>query len=742
MANYRVSLSGFDFDDTSIVSGSMNITTAVDLPGSELSSDAFTVILDFDASSYLLFSPSDYDGVMTEDQYMFGTADVIESGLTETPYGTPINFYDGNTLISKFYVHDIERVGRTRYKINAMSAVGFLMYTQHFGGVYSNTTVSDIIDEIVDGAFAYDIDDDVASQKVSGWLPIDTSRNNLHKLMFALGIAITKDSNGDVVFTFLNDDNGSSVGDDRIYIGGSVNYNTLATSVEVTEHVFYRGPNTQLEQIFTNTGGIAADHLFIPFSDPYYDVQSNDLTVNESGDNYAIVSGVGTLSGKPYTHDTTVYSREIEGSTAIVPNVVTSDEDTLINSINVLSVLDRLTAYYGSRKTVNADIIIDAEKAGSVISFTDAFGESTTGIISQMDMNVSSIIKAGCKIITNYTPTGQGNRYQNRKLITSNGTWTVPNGVTTIRVALIGGGSGGSGGYDGEIGAGDDYDPSWGQQGDMIIVSDRDEGYLGNHYGNQPVKNGGNGGEPGTPGKTYVIDATVTPGEIITFAIGSGGSGGAKNGGAGSAGTETTASSTSLGAISSSNGARTDAGYYDVLGGQVYAAAGKSGYKGCSGGQTDTYDLNGWAGYDGLSGEEFDGTYHGGAGGTGTVYSYDSEEGIYRYRASGGGGGGAAYGANGGAGGNGIINIDADNYKQVTTGSGGAGANALPPPTAYYGCAGDGGNGGGAGGNAGGGYSATYWINFNDFFTLGSRGTAGNGSVGGQGGSGCAIIYW
>ena len=439
------------------------------------------------------------------------------------------------------------------------------------------------------------------------------------------------------------------------------------------------------------------------------------------------MSGVGTLTGKPYIHETKVYQQPIPGATGIVPNVVTCDSDTLINSLNALNVLDRLVAYYGSRKTVSADIILDSEKAGDSIAFTDAFGDPASGIIAQMDTLISTFAKAQCKIITDYTPTGQGNRYSNRKLIDTSGTWTVPAGVTAIRIAVIGGGTGGAGGYDGEIGAGDVHDSEF--PGDMRdVVGDDWEDIF---YPSQPLKKGGAGGDPGSPGKIYVMDVAVVPGEVITVACGVGGAGGARNGVAGSAGTATTVSSASLGSISSEFGVVTPHGFMDVFTGYAFGMIGKSGYTGGDGGQTDIYGLRGDNGYAGLAGGRVL-TWSGGAGGSGDYHS-DGEH------ASGGGGGGAAYGHNGGAGGAGSVFID--QRSEVRGGNGGAGASADPPSQAYFGCGGDGGNGGGAGGNAGGGYSSLMVMGRDEVYP-GNRGQAGQGSAGGAGGNGAVIIYY
>ena len=174
----------------------------------------------------------------------------------------------------------------------------------------------------------------------------------------------------------------------------------------------------------------------------------------------------------------------------------------------------------------------------------------------------------------------------------------------------------------------------------------------------------------------------------------------------------------------------------------AFATGGIDGYAGGDGGQTDTESLRGWLGYAGLPGGDFDETYRGGAGGSGEHIRLNSEENYYKYRASGGGGGGAAYGRPGGDGLPGYITEDDESGIDVYFGSGGTGATAQPPPQAFYGCGGQGGNGGGAGGNAGGGYSDTYFKVFNDKFEFGDPGAGGHGSVGGQGGAGCVIIYY
>lgn len=747
MTEYRIiigSPSGpdFDFRTESIILSSISGASAVDVVGTELSIDVFSVSVEHYPGE-LLFSPADYDGIFTKDGYFFGT-EYSGGDLREVPYGTPLVFYKDGSVFGKFYVKNIVRKGPNLYKINAMSAIGFLENQKHYGGIYSNKTVEQMLEDIIGDEFNYSVDVAIKDEVVSGWLPISTKRANLHLLMFAMGISITKDANGDVAFGYLEYSEPTSVVSGKVFYGGDVDYNVPATAAEVVEYSFYKLQSTEEEQLFTNLGDTTAESLLIEFKYPCYDLRTEDqLTIDSYGDNYAIVTGNGVLYGKAYTQNTRTIRREIADATGAA-NIATSSQDALVNALNSENVLRRILSYYSSKKTVSIAINSSGEKCGDVISFYDPFMESESGFISQMEIYASSFIKASLEVITDYTPTGQGNFYHNRALISANGIWTVPEGVTDIRIALIGGGGGGRGGYDGEIGAGGIAQPDWGIEGDLTRYDDEDEGFTSAYYENQPTAQGGAGGEPGIPGKTYVIDKTVTPGEVISVTVGAGGGGGARNGGVGSAGTATTASSTSLGTISSANGTATEAGYFDVLGGESYAAGGVAGYAGMPGGQTDAQSLAGWWGYAGLPGSDFNETWHGGAGGAGVIDHITETWPDGGLRGSGGGGGGAAYGANGGAGGDGYLHESESRSTDVYGGDGGAGANAAPPPQAPYGCAGQGGNGGGGGGSAGSGfqYYSSRYSPFGGHFGTGARGPAGQGSVGGQGGAGCVIIYW
>lgn len=211
--------------------------------------------------------------------------------------------------------------------------------------------------------------------------------------------------------------------------------------------------------------------------------------------------------------------------------------------------------------------------------------------------------------------------YQEIARFTSNGTFTVPDGVTEIFVDAIGGGGGGGG------------------KGDIDSS--------GSRYGN-----GGGGGGGG--GGRYVNKKRfeVLGGQSIDITIGTGGEGGRQlNNGVNGTATIVGSLVTASGGNGGNKGKDSSAGGYGGVGGSGGASGGSGGSaSSTSGGKSG----NGSKGSDCTLGGK------GGAGGTGTTGSY--------YSNGAGGGGGGGFG-NGGAG-------SADYGKDGGIGAGGGGGYA------------------------------------------------------------------
>ena len=683
----------FSGDDNSL--RSVSIVTAMDVVGTNLSVDKMTPVVEypFSEESVELIAPNDYNAVWTSDGYLLATNRVFIN-LQKLLYGTQIRYYKGERLEQKMYLKNVDRITKNGFKLNSMSAIGLLDTQKHRGGIYTGQTFQEVLAEIIAGAINYTVSDDVKDIQVYGWLPYTTKRKNLHQLLFACGVACGKDETGDPAFRFISSSSPKEIPDRRFYSGGSVDFSSPASAVDITEHSFFALDTDEVATVYDNTDGSeTADHTFLDFGKdaPLHDLETTGtLVINESGVNWAIVTGTGKLTGKRYTHSARVMRRYADDVSGQEENVASVSDCTLVTVANSINVATRVLSYYNSKKTVAASIVLDGEKAGDFIQGNDPYDDPIVGFISSMETVVSAKNKANCKIITGYIPGGAGNNYTRSRILTGKGKIDLVELVKDkedkhIQITLLGGGHGGGSGQDGESGG---------------RASASSHG------------SAGAGGEPGTPGAggdvfTVTMDLTGYDSYVVDFSCGEGGESD-EHGGA-----------TTLGEFSSADGAPSSNGITDIFTGAIYGQRGKAGVAGAKGSGSDGFGPN--LTYEGV-------TYHPGESGR-------SVDGAVTGAAYGGRGGGAAAGADGEAGGDGSTEKNNGNGFN-DGGTGGRGGH--PPQRAAatgFGQGGDAGNGGGGGG---GGGAAT---GPEQYSWPGGGGPGGKGGLGAKGGPGLIMIY-
>lgn len=692
----------FDNSSISVVRGLFNAS----LSGDELAYDQLFSTVYSTAHVRVGFAPSDYDGFETSDGDIF----VVKSGnmaVDSIPYGTPLFFVSDGELVAKFYMQRVRRVGTVWFDITAVSALGIMDGQIHEGGIYNGTRFDDLIADIIGGAFSFSVTPELAALPVFGWLPYQSKRKNIHQAVIAMGALISKDENGDMVFGFPATGSIKNIQDGNIFLGGNIDWRSPASAVEVTEHSFLALPDDDSRVLYDNSDGSAGDDpQTVVFVDaPIHDLTTTGtLTIVESGVNYAIVQGVGSLSGQRYTHDTRVVNASVVG--AAEQNVVRVTDAYLVSLANSKTVSKRLMKYFSAARTVSADIILDGEKPGDQIAFTDPFMEPSSGYISSMTVNASSFLRANCEIVANYSPSDYGNNYSNVLVLTGSG--TIPGEIVgkSGLAVLVGGGDGGLAGENGENGSN------------------------GTSSSNGMGGEGGAGGDGGLGGRVLTREVTFTAGMIYSCGIG---------GEAGLSGMDTI-----FGSLTTATGQRSPGGVANLFTGEILGGTGEDGVAGGNGAQADAVYLGvdqrlilagGTAGTS-ISHERQ--TYEPGADGESATYVFNA--------AGGGGGGGPAFGTNGAGGEAGqAFNLDhpsvgSDSDIYTFGGDGGGGANATAPAAETTpGKGGRGGNGGGGGGGGGGAgyYGVSYGI-----FSNGSGGAGGLGTDGSKGGDGAIIIYY
>lgn len=713
----KIVIGGHEFTREDILSGEVFVSNSI--PCDELAADALNASLDGSEEQYTIFAPSDADGLLTVDDELFTVLPrfrVLVHDLSTFGYGEPVLYYRGGTLVGKFYLVRPQRVGKHTFDISCTSAIGLLDRLQHYGGIYNGTPAGAVIADVIGGAIEYTVAPAVASIPVYGWLPVGTRRDNLRQILFATGASIKKSAIGEVNITFLDSDGQTNISDDRMSLSGSVDYKTPATAVAVTEHSYgqfatdetvtlYDGPVTSAS--ITTPAGAEATGMLVKFASPVHTLSIVGSTIVESGVNYAvIVGGNVTLTGKKYTHTTNVIMRQAKNlPIGAQENLVKVEEATLVSAANSGNVAERVLAFYSASRVVRARIVYGDERPGDAVAFNDPFGDDAAGLIQSQSISISNTLMADTEIAVGYAPTGGGNNFENFAVLTGAGKWTRPGGAGKIRVVLIGGGTGGQQGSDGEAGK-------------RVSGRSIDGAAVGPPEGDGGQ--GGIGGTGGTGGNVVEIDIDADDEQEFDYSCGLGGAPGA------------TGQDTEFDGVSSTSGSPRPNGYVNLFTGEVYAGRGPDGVQGGDGGRTTQNSLNTFPGED-------VGNNTGGAPGA-TISASN-------YTVQGGSGGGAAFGANGNPGGNASVThgryiVDGREFaSRAVNGAGGRGADAVAAtlsPQAKHGTGGQGGHGGGGGGNCGGGVARD-----NAYGSIIS--TAGAGGLGGQGSAGapgCVIIYY
>lgn len=635
-------------------------------------------------------------------------------------YGDAVRYYRDNTLFGKFYLAEkIKRTGKYEYSMSCVSAIGLLLTEYHYGGIYNGETAAEVIADVVGGTIYYSIDTSLAAVPIYGRLKKATRRDNLRDVLFAIGAQIRKNAIGELNIIPMTAGETYEITSDEFYTGGSVTGGNPATGVKVTEHSFIKLPDDETVALYE--GETVAEELATPkgkrvtgvlvdFAEPMHDLTIENAEILESGANYAVLSSSANavLKGQKYTHTQRVISRS--SNTGGPPNVPVSSECCLVNQLNAELVADRLMAYYGYGKTVEADIVVDNQRPGDAVTFTDPFGSATTGFIADMDLTMSAILKARVNIVSGFVPTASGNYYNNVMVITESSSVTIPAECKgKVRVVLIGGGDGGEAGESGEDGdSGTTY---------ASVTAAGTGGVFAGDPGN-----GGKGGKGGAGGKILVATMSVKAGQTLSAVIGQGGAG-AIFGGLPGSGT-----ATKLGNLTSDDGASAN-GYVPINGDTTYAMPGRNGEPGGRGQE---------AGSGLAAGDRPAVTYDGdiwtaGSEGTYAIAQVTTPE-LTAAMGVGGRGGGAAVGADGTTGANGIAVENGGTGEAV----GGDGANGATPIAADDGVIpGQGGQGGHGGGGGGGGGTAIAVSAL-----AGKGGTGGKGGAGGNGADGIILIYY
>lgn len=667
--------------------------------GETLESDTSTVTYrEKDPNPPLGFVTADTEEVMLDaDGAEFWVADeyngtgLVPERLTD---GVVMECVSNGSTVVRHFFDSYKQTGKNKYTLYGLSVIGVLASKKHYGGMYTNTPIATVLADILSG-YNYSVDASVADLTITGYLPISTKRDNLQQVLFAIGATISTNADGSLQIYSMSNVVTSTLNKSKCFMDGNVQLSNPVTGVQLTEHNYFEASDV----VTLYDSGIYGTET-IEFSEPYHSLEISGATLVESGVNYAIISGNGAavLTGKKYTHVT----RVVTAANSKSGNVKQVDSAYLANPAVAQSLADRVFGYLKNNVTISQDILFEQERAGDVVSIIDPYTDKmVTACTKELDISLSELQRASGKFLVGFVPQGSISGYQNYVLLTGSGSWTVPDGVSIIRVILVGAGSGGDGGENGTAG----------ESGYADTVNNATDVHGG------AGGTGGKAGNAGSGGRIFEVSVSVTSGATLSYACGTGGTGGSANGGKGTSGGATT-----LGQLSSDSGRVYADGYKEVKTELTFGQSGATGLDGGNGGAGSDDAGVGAKGQDGSS----TGSYSGGKGAEGYETSSGPDGRNINYY-GGGGGSGAVNGSNG---------TDADGANGAAGVNGTSGSNAT-----NYGQGGGAGNGG----SGGGGGSYRNYVNasldYNQYY-VSDGGAGGTGGAGGNGYAGCIVIYY
>lgn len=472
----------------------------------------------------------------------FSAVVISEQNLEEDfQRNTKLTYSFNGSIFGVFYIQKIKQQTSIEYKITATSIIGILSESDHYGGMYSGITVKELIADIC-GNVAYSIKTSLQDIKLYGHLPIATRRDNLIQVLMAIGAVVKTDRFGVIQITGLYDQPTGIVDEDHLFVGSVPQNNTKVTDIVLLEHQYLQVA-TEDKVLYE---GNALQNDIITFNVPMYDLRADGFTILESNVNYAKISaGSGKLVGKEYKHNTREVTRHL--ADAEFPNVKRVEEATLVSLVNSSVVANNLANYLAkSFFEIDSDSKHTGYFPGDIVrSINPRSREEIDAFVSEVEMSFGSFIRAKGQWIKGYVPhkSGADQFLDKRLLITENTTWTVPDGVTSIRAVIVGGGDGGQSGRSGQSGTagGSGHMGTSGQSGEPGL--------------------GGNGG------KIYELQLDVVPGQQFVVSIGAGGR------------PSSSGAPTSFGEYSSDMGEVSSYGYIDVTTGETFGNAGENGVK-------------------------------------------------------------------------------------------------------------------------------------------------------------------
>lgn len=300
-----------------------------------------------------------------------------------------------------FYLSDWSNSSDTLADFSAVDAIGLLDGAPFDGGIY-DTTAAELAEAILTG-YSYTLDENLAAERVQGYIAAGTRREALQQLAFAIG-AVVDCSRGELIriAPAPSKASGMITYNRKLQDGSKVTLNPLITSVAVTAHRYLPGEST--EELYRDT--LDPGTYRVTFNAPAV-VDSLTVTgaeLTKSGVNLCTLTvakaGEVCVTGRKYTDSTVVLRR----TAANLPpnaqdNELTVTDATLVGPSRAEAVAVRVLEHYAQRYEQNFSMVAGDEKLADRLIIQSFGGEMVRGVLTKLEFDLTGGFLADAKVI-------------------------------------------------------------------------------------------------------------------------------------------------------------------------------------------------------------------------------------------------------------------------------------------------------------------------------------------------------
>lgn len=325
-------------------------------------------------------------------------------------------------LIGKYYMDTWKSPSESELEISAVDIIGVLDLNS-FPGWFQlspGENLEDLIEDLLDPfGIPYEVDSEIATSKIYGWIPPGTYREALQQVCFAAGaMVVCSRSNGvlikpsripydETTYGYYDYEYGSGSGgnydneitEDVIIAGQQVELTQQVTGIELTTHDYASGSDS--EEIFNDS--LDPGTYTFTFSEPMESITVTGASKDSDGPNFVTVTvsvaGTVEITGTPYVDTERVLTFSETVSEYVKPNIISVTEATLVNSGNGSQVLSRLASYFRQRYRSRVGLILPENQAGDVVLIDTIHDRQLRSAIEKMNLDLAGGFNAKAELL-------------------------------------------------------------------------------------------------------------------------------------------------------------------------------------------------------------------------------------------------------------------------------------------------------------------------------------------------------